>query len=103
MNARLLLTVRSDVATVPAQVIQHGSNGLFAYVIKSDQTVEQRPIKIGYSRDGVTVIEEGLMADELVVLDGQYKLRAGTRIQVTPAGTPPARQVSSASPPGAVP
>ena len=96
--------MRSDVATVPAQVIQHGSSGLFAYVIKSDQTVEQRPVKIGYSRDGMTVIEEGLMADELVVLDGQYKLRAGSRIQLTPAGTPPARQVSSVSPPpGAAP
>jgi membrane fusion protein, multidrug efflux system len=103
VNARLLLTVRTDVATAPGQVIQHGPNGMFAYVIKADQSVEQRPVKIGHSRDGVTVIEEGLMADELVVLDGQYKLRAGTRVQVSPAGGPPQRQISSASRPGAIP
>jgi multidrug efflux system membrane fusion protein len=102
VNARLLLTVRNDVATVPAQVIQRGPAGLFAYVIKPDQTVEQRAVRIGYSRDGVSVVEEGLAAEELVVLDGQYKLRAGARVQVAPAGAPP-RQVSSASVPGATP
>jgi multidrug efflux system membrane fusion protein len=45
VNTRLLLKVRSDVATVPAQVIQHGPNGMFVYVIKPEQSVEQRPIR----------------------------------------------------------
>ena len=103
VNARLLLAVRSDVATVPAQVIQKGSNGIFVYVIKADQSVEQRPIKAGYSRDGVTVVEEGLASDELVVLDGQYKLRAGIRVQVTPVGEPTQAKISSAARPGTTP
>src|SRR5215468_4396276 len=97
VNARLLLTTRSGVAAVPAPVVQHGLNGMFAYVVKSDQSVEQRPIKIGYSRDGVTVVEEGLRFDEVVVLDGQYKLRSGTRVQLVPPGGQPRPQVSSAS------
>jgi membrane fusion protein, multidrug efflux system len=100
VHARLLLRVRKGVATVPAQVVQRGPNGAFAYVIKSDQSVEQRPITIGYSRDGVTIVEDGLSFDERVVLDGQYKLRAGTRIQVVVAGGEPrSPQVSSASRP----
>ena len=73
------------------------------YVLKADQSVEQRPIKIDYSRDGVSVVEEGLRSGEVVVLDGQYKLRAGTRVQVTPAGERRPPQVSSASRPGATP
>src|SRR5215467_1685853 len=97
VNARLLLTTRSGVAAVPAPVVQHGLNGMFAYVVKSDQSVEQRPIKIGYSRDGVTVVEEGLRFDEVVVLDGQYKLRSGTRVQLVPPGGQPRPQVSSVS------
>ena len=97
VNARLLLTTRSGVAAVPAPVVQHGLNGMFAYVVKSDQSVEQRPIKIGYSRDGVTVVEEGLRFDEVVVLDGQYKLRSGTRVQLVPPGGQPRPQVNSAS------
>jgi multidrug efflux system membrane fusion protein len=103
VNIRLLLRVRGDVATVPAEVTQHGLNGTFAYVVKADQSVEQRPIKIGYSRDGVTVVEEGLRVGETVALDGQYKLRAGTRVQVAPAAERRPPQVSSASRPGMAP
>jgi multidrug efflux system membrane fusion protein len=103
VNARLLLKVRSEVATVPAEVTQHGPNGTFAYVVKSDQSVEQRPIKVGYSRDGVTVVEAGLAFDEVVVLDGQYKLRPGTRVQITPSGERRLPQISAASRPSTTP
>src|SRR5262249_44278545 len=98
VNVRLLLRTRREVAAVPAQVIQHGLNGMFAYVVKSDQAVEQRPIKISYSRDGVAIVDEGLRFDEVVVLDGQYKLRPGARVQVVPTGGQRPPQVSSASP-----
>jgi membrane fusion protein, multidrug efflux system len=97
VNVRLLLRIRSEVAAVPVQVVQHGLNGMFAYVVKADHSVEQRPIKIGYSRDGVTVVDEGLRFDEVVVLDGQYKLRPGAHVQVVPAGGQRALQVSGAS------
>ena len=56
----------------------------FAYVVKSDQSVEQRPLKTGYSHQGLSIIEEGLASGDQVVLDGQYKLRAGTRVQARP-------------------
>jgi len=88
VKARLLLRVRRNVLTVPAQVVQRGPNGSFAYVVKSDQSVEQRPVKVGYTRDGVSLIESGLTGDEQVVLDGQYKLRAGARVQVAPNRVP---------------
>jgi membrane fusion protein, multidrug efflux system len=103
VNTRLLLAVRNDAATVPAQVIQTGPSGIFVYVVKPDQSVEQRPIEAGYSRDGVTVVEKGLAFDELVVLDGQYKLRSGSRVQVAPPVEPTKAKISSASPPGMTP
>jgi multidrug efflux system membrane fusion protein len=101
VSARLLLKIRREVATVPAEVTQHGPNGIFAYVVKSDQSVEQRPIKVGYSRDGVTIVEAGLAFDQLVVLDGQYKLRPGARVQIAPGGEWRQPQVSTASRPSA--
>ena len=97
VNVQLLLRVRNEVATVPTQAIQHGSRGTFAYVIKPDQTVEQRPIRIGYSRDGVSVVEDGLKFEEAVVLDGQYKLRAGARVQVAAGGDRREAQISGVS------
>ena len=103
VNARLLLRVRRDVATVPTEVIQRGAKGPFAYAVKSDQSVEQRAVRVGYSREGVTIVEEGLAVDEVVVLDGQYKLRPGARIQATLSGERRPRQVSSTSRPDLTP
>jgi membrane fusion protein, multidrug efflux system len=82
VNARLLLRTRREVVTVLAQAVQRGPNGAFAYVIKSDQSVEQRSVKVGYTREGTSLIEEGLLPNEQVVVEGQYKLHAGARVQV---------------------
>jgi membrane fusion protein, multidrug efflux system len=60
VTARLLLTVRKDSAVVPASVIQRGPEGAFAFVIKEDQTVEMRPVKVGQIEKGEALVEEGL-------------------------------------------
>jgi multidrug efflux system membrane fusion protein len=88
VNARLELAVRPDAVAVPAQVVQRGPNALCVYVVKSDQSVERRPIKVGPVRDGRAVIEAGLSPGERVVVDGQFKLRPGAKVAVTmvPAG-----------------
>jgi multidrug efflux system membrane fusion protein len=83
VNARLELAMRNDAVAVPAQVIQRGPNALYAYVVKPDQTVERRAVKVGPVRDGVAVIEKGLGSGERVVVDGQFKLRAGAKVAVT--------------------
>lgn len=90
VNARLLLTVRKDAATVPQSVVQRGPNGLYAYIIKPDRTVAMRPIKVGQVRDGVALIDQGLVAGEEVVVDGQYKLHPGSRIDARPPAPRPA-------------
>jgi multidrug efflux system membrane fusion protein len=90
INARLLLRVRQNVLTVPAQVVQRGPKGTFAYVIKSDDTVEQRPVTTGRARNGLVIVRDGLAEGERVVVDGQYKLRAGARVQAGPVSGAPA-------------
>jgi len=84
------MTTRRNAVTVPAQVVQRGLQGTFCYVIKPDQTVEIRPIKVGQTREGVAVIEDGLAAGERIVVDGQYKLKPGTRVETgAPGGKSP--------------
>lgn len=91
VNARLLLTTRKDGLTVPASVVQRGPQGVFAFVIKPDQTVETRPIKVAQTQDNVALIDEGLAAGERVVVDGQYKLQPGSKVQISGgSGTAPA-------------
>jgi multidrug efflux system membrane fusion protein len=85
VNTRLELAMRNDAIVVPAQVIQRGPNSLYAYVVKQNQTVERRVVKVGPVREGMAVIEEGLTAGERVVVDGQFKLRPGATVDVTMA------------------
>lgn len=82
VNVHLQLGVLPNAVTVPAQVVQRGPNGTYAYVIKSDRTVEMRPVKIGQMRDGIILIEQGLAPGDHVVVDGQYRLRPGSHVDI---------------------
>ncbi|MGE0257389.1 MAG: efflux RND transporter periplasmic adaptor subunit [Alphaproteobacteria bacterium] len=85
VNARLILNMRRGVPTVPAQTVQDGPNGSYAYVIKEDSTVERRPVEVAAVQDGVAVIGKGLEPGEKVVIDGQYRLTNGSRVRVAEA------------------
>ena len=82
VNAKLLITTRHNGLTVPASVAQQGPNGAYAYVIKPDNTVAIRPIKVAQIADGDALIDSGLKAGERVVVDGQYRLQPGTHVAI---------------------
>ena len=84
INAKLLLDTRPKTASVPASVVQRGPSGTFAYVVKSDRSVEMRPINVLQIADGQALISDGLSEDEEVVVDGQYKLKPGVIIAAQP-------------------
>ena len=87
VNVRLVLMTRKGVPTVPAQTVQAGPGGSYAYVIKSDSTVERRPVEIAAVQDGVAVIATGLSPGDQVVVEGQYRLTNGARVRVAQPGT----------------
>lgn len=80
ITAPILVETRTQVAVVPAEVVQSGLDSPFAYVVKADNTVEARPVKPGPTVDAFTIIESGLKPGERVVRDGQSKLQPGARI-----------------------
>ena len=82
VNVRLLSTIRRGATTVPATVVQRGPQGTYAYVIKDDLTVEQRPIKVARQEENKAIIDEGLTPGERVVVDGQYRLQPGSKIRI---------------------
>jgi multidrug efflux system membrane fusion protein len=79
VNTRLQLDVRRG-PVVPVSAVQSGPDGSFAFVVRSDATVDTRPVRVAASRDGRALIEDGLAPGETVVIDGQYKLRPGVRV-----------------------
>jgi multidrug efflux system membrane fusion protein len=101
VNARLVLTTRKDATVIPSSVVQRGPQGTYAYVIKPDKTAEMRPIKVGQTESNVAIVESGLKPGEDVVVDGQYKLQPGAKIQITtPQQQAQASPGSSAKPAG---
>jgi membrane fusion protein, multidrug efflux system len=82
INVRLLLDTRHDGLTVTASVVQQGPKGAFAYVINPNNTVEIRPVTVAEISDGQALIDSGLTANEQVVVDGQYKLQAGSLVTI---------------------
>jgi multidrug efflux system membrane fusion protein len=86
VNVRLLLTTRKDATVVPVQAVQTGQDGAYVYVVKPDQTVEQRPVTAGFTFGGLTVIEAGMAVGETVVTDGQLRLTPGAAIKPAEPG-----------------
>src|SRR5438874_807590 len=91
VSLRVVLSTRQNVATVPSQTVQDGPDGHYAYVIKPDNTVERRAVEVASIQDGIAVVTKGLAAGERVVVDGQYRLTNGARVNpaapAAPAGT----------------
>jgi membrane fusion protein, multidrug efflux system len=83
VHAHLQIEIRKNAVTVPAEVVQRGPHDLYVYVVKTNSTVEMRPVLVGPVQDGIAVIESGLHAGEQVVTDGQFRLKPGARIDVT--------------------
>ena len=82
VNARLLLDVKRGTTIVPAAAIQRGPKGTFVYVVKDDQTVAVRPVKLGPSEVDDASIDSGVAPGDLVVVDGTEKLREGTKVEL---------------------
>jgi len=78
----VVLRVRPNVATVPSQTIEAGPNGSYAYVIKSDDTVERRAVEVASVQDGIAVVTKGLTPGERVVVDGQFRLTEGAHVRL---------------------
>lgn len=101
VNIRLLLETKQNATTVPAAAIQRGNQGTFTYVVKSDNTVEPRVVKVGVTEGNLASIESGLQPGEMVVTDGQDKLQPGAKVEVQKGnrsgGTPPSATKAAGS------
>jgi membrane fusion protein, multidrug efflux system len=81
VNARVLVRTEKNALTVPTPAVQLGPNGPFTYVVKSDSTVEVRPLELGDESGGLTVIKKGIALNERVVTSNQYRLQAGVHVR----------------------
>jgi len=90
VNLRLRIEVVPQATVVPLVSIQRGPEGPYAFVVKQDRTVEQRPVTIGQTTQADAVVQAGLQPGERVVTSGGLRLSSGTSVAIADE-TPPAR------------
>jgi multidrug efflux system membrane fusion protein len=84
VNVKVVTEVRHNATVVPSQAVQRGPNGFYVYVVKPDMKVDMRAIVTGGTEAGVMLVEKGLAPGERIVVDGQYKLQPGVKVQPIP-------------------
>jgi multidrug efflux system membrane fusion protein len=81
VNVRLVLGMRAKALTVPEAAVQRSQSGVYIYVVdEENKTVKSQPVTVLQTQDGTAVISSGLAANQRVVVDGQYKLKPGSRV-----------------------
>ena len=82
VNIVVVLREQPGAILIPSRAIQPGQKGQYVFVVKPDQTVEDRVITVDRPINSETVISKGLAAGEMVVTDGQLRLVPGSKVVV---------------------
>lgn len=82
VDVKLVLSTEKSAVLIPNQATQISQRGPFVYVVKSDDTAELRPIKLGQRQGDEVVVTEGIAPNERVVLAGQMLVRPGGKVRV---------------------
>jgi multidrug efflux system membrane fusion protein len=88
VNVRMVVDVRKDVTVIPAAAVQTGPQGTVVYVVKEDNTVTMRPVKLGPAEGERVQVETGVEPGERVVTDGIDRLREGAKVEIVQPTAP---------------
>jgi len=81
VTVRLRTTVDEDALVVPPPVVQRSLDGHFVYRLDGDK-VSAVPVKVVYQDSTLNVIA-GVKAGDCLVLDGQSRLKPGSRVELS--------------------
>jgi membrane fusion protein, multidrug efflux system len=83
VRVRILAQTSKGALTMPTAAVQRGPLGQYTWVVKDDGTVDQRPIETTMINTDLSIATKGLSGGERVVINGQYRLQPGTRVDAT--------------------
>jgi membrane fusion protein (multidrug efflux system) len=84
VRVRLEQAQASDAILLPQQAVTRSNEGDTVKVVGSDGMVATRPIKVGSAQGNQWLVQEGLKAGELVMVDGFQKLRGPGPVKPVP-------------------
>ena len=84
MFSRVSINVfnKENAIVVPSVALNKGEGGYQVFAVEKDNTVSLHPVKVGYATSDKVVIDEGLAADQQVVIDAKGELKEGSKVEV---------------------
>lgn len=73
-----------EFTVIPLTAVATDQAGRFAFVVNDEDVVEQRRLGLGLQRDGLIAVREGLKPGERVIVQGQQRVRPGTKVNAQP-------------------
>jgi|SRR5947209_1343566 len=82
VNITVTLSTLPGATVIPAQAVQNGQRGQYVYVVKSDNSVDMRPVNVVQQMDQSVVVNKGVQPGESVVTDGQLRLTPNSHVEI---------------------
>ena len=82
VSVLLTLSEQPNATVVPAHAIVTTQQESYVYVVKANNTVEQRAVVPSRTINGDTAVDKGLQPGEIIVTDGQVNLVPGAKIEI---------------------
>jgi membrane fusion protein, multidrug efflux system len=105
---KLVANESHEATLIDERAVGNDLGKKYVLVLQSDDTLEYRPVSLGSRIDGLRVVEEGLQARDVIVVNGLQHAAAGakvqsTRVAMTAGGTGLAQVAAAESGAGASP
>jgi membrane fusion protein, multidrug efflux system len=85
VNVRLQLYVEPDALVIPAAAVVAGQQGSFVFVIQPDSSASTRAVTVNRTAGDFAIVSGDVQPGDRVVVDGQLRLRQGSKVQIKAA------------------
>ncbi len=82
-RVRAPVTTRINAILVPQRAVREMQGTFSVGVLKPDSTVEVRPVKAGARVGSDWLVDSGLVAGAVIVVEGMQKVRPGVKVRVS--------------------
>jgi membrane fusion protein, multidrug efflux system len=85
VNVRLQLYVEPNALVIPAAAVVAGQQGSFVFVIQSDSSAATKAVTVNRTAGDFAIVSGDVQEGDRVVVDGQLRLRQGSKVQIKAA------------------
>lgn len=85
VNVRLQVYVEPDALVIPAAAVVSGQQGSFVFVIQRDSSAATKAVTVTRTVGDLAIVSGDLQPGDRVVVDGQLRLRQGSKVQIKAA------------------